>query len=192
MLSNRKGIFISAALSVRFDALKERFKYSKTTDFISDMLLFFELNAVNLRTQNFKSGLQHLEEVMIKRFNQLQTRITVDISQFNSAEQKFETVNEVFNQLILKNIITDSKQFTENEDTKSDEINKLKKTISEQQDSVRFWDKQYHEELERSRLYKSKLEKLNECIKVETSLTGTKKAVLDLPLNKLDKLFKID
>lgn len=192
MTSKRTDIKLTGELEERFNSLKERLKYKITTKFISDMVLFFELNPINLRTQNYKSGLQNLEELITKKFNQLQSRITVDIANFNRTELKFESMNELYNQLILKNIITDSKQFTENEDTKNDEINKLKKTISEQQDSVRFWDKQYHEELERSRLYKFKLEKLNECIKVETSLTGTKKAILDLPLTELDKLFKVD
>ncbi|WP_395076801.1 hypothetical protein [Flavobacterium sp.] len=172
-------------LGNRFDALKLRLGYIKQTDMLNDICNFFEVNAINLKQENFKSSFKNLTDLINTRFSGLQSRITVDLQSLNRFSNELTSFNSVYNEIVLKNKIgINDKSIDDNE------LIKVKNILEIRDNQINLFQKDLEDYKLKIDDYHNRLRELNFKMKVEKTEQG-KKAYIDLPIEEIEKLFNI-
>jgi uncharacterized coiled-coil protein SlyX len=188
-----KPIKLSDELALKFEALKLRLRYTKNTDFINDMCDFFEVNNVNLKSENYKSSFTVLTEFLNKKFNQLQARNTaVERDYFVSFNRKIDSIYE---ESIKNDIAKSNEKLVENlpkldnsNEDHSFKITEFEKLILSQEKSIDSSNNIIAKQDDLIKEYHRCLKLLNENIKFENGISG-KKVFINLPLEEANKLF---
>ncbi|ELY2018805.1 hypothetical protein SL053_002740 [Flavobacterium psychrophilum] len=190
----RKPIQLDEVSKANIDWLKKTYSFSGYIECINFVTAFFKNNKIDPRSkleENFTIAVEQMESRLIKRFNQLQSRITIDIEYFNKFDNKFDSFNDIFNEKIIKNKIqneTENTLINTSNLQNNEEIRKLNDTILKQENAIKVW-KEQNEILEKEKKeYHRCMEKLNRNMKVEKTLMG-KKPYINLSVEETEKLF---
>lgn len=180
-----KMIKLNDNLAEKFDALRIRLGYSKQTDMLLDVCKFFEVNPINLRQENFKTGFQNLHKIINKGFSSLNARITMDFENMNRFENDLQNFNSLFNDTVLKNKLKQSENSVD-----ENKIIKLEGVIDKQEKQIKSYQTSIEKNDSDLNDFYKRLRTLNLNMKVEKTAIG-KKAYIDLPIEEIEILFDI-